>query len=178
MDAQQQLQVDANPSVDTNRAASGPDPVDAECFTVVTYNILSSALASPDWFRNCDPRLGVRRAVSGDQEGCFAPSQASLRQSQRAAQYARGHSESGKLPKHIHAASVNPSHASFRDAGVLLCQCASGGRVIVASSGDGRPFGCPPRRRLRCPAPMRLALSRENRRSHARASITRAREPR
>ena len=56
MDARQQLQNDANPSVDTNRAASGPDPVDAECFTVVTYNILSSALASPDWFRNCDPR--------------------------------------------------------------------------------------------------------------------------
>ena len=56
MDAQQQLQNDANPSVGTDRAASGPDPVDAECFTVVTYNILSSALASPDWFRNCDPR--------------------------------------------------------------------------------------------------------------------------
>ena len=43
--------------VDTDRAASVPDPVvDAECFTVVTYNILSSALASPDWFRHCDPR--------------------------------------------------------------------------------------------------------------------------
>ena len=40
---------------DPQREDAQREDAPAEAFSVVTYNVLSSALASPDWFRFCDP---------------------------------------------------------------------------------------------------------------------------